>query len=109
MDCIFCKIANKEIPSEFIYEDENVFAIRDIKPKAEIHILILPKKHIVSVNHLDLTDNRIISSLLLAVPKIAEIERLKGYKISINVGKEGGQLIDHLHFHLLGGKIGEMP
>jgi len=109
MDCIFCKITNKEIFSEIAYEDEDVLAIRDIKPKAAVHILILPKKHITSVNHLDLKDSKIISAVLMAAPKIAEKQGLKGYKISINVGKEGGQLIDHLHLHLLGGKIEEMP
>ena len=109
MDCIFCKIINKEIFSEIIYEDEDVLALRDIKPKATVHILILPKKHIASVNDLNSKDSKIISALLLAAPKIAKKQGLKGYKISINVGKEGGQLIDHLHLHLLGGKIEEMP
>ena len=108
-DCFFCKIINKELPSEIVYENEEAVAFRDIHPKAVVHILILPKKHIVSISHLELKDKNLVGDLFLAAQKIAKENNLKGYKLTINVGREGGQLIDHLHLHLLGGKIKEMP
>ena len=102
-DCIFCKIVNGEIPCDKVYEDKNVFAFLDIKPKAKVHILIIPKKHIESVKHLQETDKELIGDLILTVQKIAKEKNLEGYKLVINVGKEGGQLVDHLHLHLLSG------
>lgn len=108
-ECLFCKILNKELPSEIVYEAEETIAFKDIHPKASVHILILPKKHILSVNHLTPEDKNLIGDLFLAAQKIAKEKDLKGYKLAINVGKEGGQLVDHLHLHLLGGEIEEMP
>jgi len=108
-DCLFCKITNKEISSDIVYEDSEIVAFKDIKPKASIHILILPKKHIESVNHLEIEDKNLMGNLFLAAKKIAKEKDLKGYKLAINVGRKGGQLIDHLHLHLLGGEIKEMP
>ena len=107
MECLFCKIINRELSSEIVYEDEEIIGIKDIKPKASVHILILPKKHIPSVNQLE--NKEIAGALLLSARKIAREKNLKGYKIIINVGREGGQLIDHLHLHLLGGEIKEIP
>ena len=108
-DCLFCKIINKELPSEIIYESDEIITLKDIHPKATFHILILPKKHITSINHLKLEDKNLVGALFLVAKEIAKGNNLKGYKITINVGKEGGQLIEHLHLHLLGGKIKEMP
>lgn len=108
--CIFCKIIKGEIPAEVIYSDRNFIVFKDIKPKAPIHILIVPKKHIVSINHLEDGDKELIGELFLMAGKMAEEVGLKekGYKLVFNVGKAGGQIIDHLHLHLLGGwKSGE--
>jgi len=125
MSCIFCKIINKEAPTNLVYEDERVIAIKDIYPKAPIHILIIPKKHIESVRRLENSDKELIGELILVAKKIAEDynppttssrrqsrrapKKLEGYKLVINVGREGGQIIEHLHLHLLGGKPVELP
>lgn len=106
-DCIFCKIVKKEVPAEIVYEDEWVIAFPDINPIAPVHILVIPKEHIESMN--DLTDDekneRIAGRLLLAAKKIAQTEKIdaKGYKLLIRTGTHGGQEIPHLHLHLLGG------
>ena len=104
MDCIFCKIINKEMPADIIYEDDKIIAFNDINPQAPVHILIIPKKHIPSVDHIEIQDKELIGELFLVAQKIAREKKLKGYRLSINVGREGGQIIDHLHLHLLGGK-----
>lgn len=101
MSCIFCKIANKEVSAEIVYEDNKVIAFKDINPKAPIHFLIIPKKHIPSVDHLEIEDKTLMGELILAVQKIAKKMKLDGYKIQINVGRPAGQIIDHLHLHLL--------
>lgn len=104
MDCIFCKIAKKEIPSSFIFENENIFAFKDINPKSPIHILIIPKKHVGSVNDLDENKKDLIGEMMLAAKKIAKDQDIfDGYKLLFNVGKKGGQIVDHLHLHLMGG------
>jgi histidine triad (HIT) family protein len=109
MECLFCKIIKKEIPSEIVYETDKVIVFKDIHPKAEVHLLILPKKHIVSVNHLEEKDKELMGELISTAQKIAKEKKLTGYKLIINVGREGGQLIDHLHLHLLSGKKIELP
>lgn len=104
-ECIFCKIAKKEVPiEEIVYEDDKIIAFRDINPKAPIHLLIIPKKHIPSVDHLELQDKELMGELILVAQKIAKEKNLKGYKLQINVGRPAGQIIDHLHLHLLSGK-----
>lgn len=103
MDCIFCKISQKEIPAEFLYEDDEIILIKDIRPSAPIHYLIIPKEHIQSIMHLKNNHQAIISKLIFAAKKVAENTGLVGYKLVFNVGREGGQMIDHLHLHLLGG------
>lgn len=100
-DCIFCKIAKGEIPSDKVFENDKIIAFNDINPKAEIHILVVPKKHIESIKHLQEPDKELIGELFLAAKKIAENKNLQGYKLVINVGREGGQLVDHLHLHLV--------
>lgn len=109
MDCLFCKIIKKELPSDIVYEDDNVIAFKDVHPKAPIHLLILPKKHIPTIDHLKKEDRELMGELMLVVQKIAKKKKLKGYKLIINVGRGGGQLIDHLHLHLLSGKPIKLP
>ena len=104
-DCIFCKIINGEIPSQRIYEDEHVFAFRDITPQAPVHILIVPKEHIAAVSELTTDNSHLAAKCLEAAAKIAESEGLgSGYRVITNVGPDAGQTVFHLHFHLLGGK-----
>ena len=103
MDCIFCKIINREMDSDIVYEDDNVIAVKDINPKASIHLLIIPKKHINSVNEVEKEDRELMGDLILAAKDIAKEKNLNGYKLMINVGRKGGQIIDHLHMHLLYG------
>ncbi len=103
--CIFCQIINKELPSTIVYEDEQVIAFNDINPSADVHVLIVPKKHIDSIMELEEADEKLAGHLLTVAHKIAKEKNLKGYKLQFNVGKEGGQIIFHLHLHLLGGKV----
>ena len=106
MDCIFCKIANKEIPTEMIYEDENVVAFNDLNPTAPVHILVIPKKHIASLNDATAEDTELLGKIMLTIQKIAVDQGIaeKGYRVVTNCGEQGGQSVKHLHFHLLGGR-----
>lgn len=105
MDCIFCKIIKGEIPSEKVYESENVIAFKDINPMAPVHILIIPKIHIEGANALNNDNVAVVSEIMLAARQIAESYNLEnGWRIVTNVGEDGGQTVKHLHFHLLGGK-----
>jgi len=105
MNCLFCKIANKEVPADIVYEDDKFIVFKDAEPKAPLHLLVIPKKHIPSVDSLESKDKELIGGLFLVAQKIArEMEAAKrGYKLVFNVGRGGGQLIDHLHLHLLAG------
>ena len=105
-DCIFCKIANKQINTELVYENENVVAFKDINPKAPIHILIIPKKHITTVLEIDNTDKEIVSDMYKAVREIAKKMKIdeKGFRLITNCLEDGGQEVMHLHMHLLAGK-----
>jgi len=109
MDCVFCKIINKELKSDVIYENDKVIAFKDIHPKAAFHILIVPKKHIESVDKLEESDKELVGEMALAAKSIAKDNNISGYRLVINVGRDGGQIIDHLHMHLLGGKPVELP
>ena len=100
-NCIFCKIANGGIPTDKVFENDKVVAFNDINPKARIHILIVPKRHIESIKSLEEGDKDLIGELFLAAKKIAKDKNMGGYKLLFNVGREGGQLVDHLHLHLL--------
>jgi len=102
-DCLFCKISKGEIDSAVVFEDSQIKVFKDIHPKAPIHLLIVPKIHIQSIVHLEDDHNDIIAKLIYTAKRVAEEQGLKGYKLQFNVGKEGGQEIDHLHLHLLGG------
>lgn len=107
MDCIFCKIVNKEIPKEFLYQDESVLVFKDIHPSAPVHFLVIPREHIESIAHLEGNHRDILSKIIYQAKEEAEKLGLKGYKLVFNVGREGGQVIDHLHLHLLGGWTGK--
>lgn len=109
MDCVFCKIAAGEIPTEAIYEDENLIAFNDLDPKAPIHFLVIPKKHITSLATLDEADSELISHIMLTIAKIASKKGLEGYRVVTNIGEEGGQSVPHLHFHVLGGRSFNWP
>jgi len=99
--CVFCKIINREIDSEIIFENDNIIAIKDINPKAPIHLLIIPKKHIESVKELQNNDKELMGELILAAKNIGKEKNLEGYKLVFNVGRKAGQIIDHIHMHLL--------
>ena len=106
MDCIFCKIANKEIPSSIVYEDDDVIAFKDLNPEAPVHVLVIPKKHISSLNAANSDDQQLLGKLMLTIPKIAAEQGIaeSGYRVVNNCGEQGGQTVMHLHFHLLGGR-----
>ena len=104
MDCLFCKIIAGEIPSSKVYEDEAVYAFRDINPQAPTHVLVIPKTHIASANELSEESAALVASVFTAIPRISETLGLEnGYRVITNVGEDGCQSVKHLHFHLLGG------
>lgn len=104
MECIFCKIIKKELPSDIVYEDDKFIAFKDIHPKAPVHLLLVPKNHLESVNNLDENNKEIIADLFLLAKEIAKEQKIAdGYHLHFNVGRKGGQLVDHLHLHLEGG------
>ncbi len=102
-DCIFCKIVAGNIPANKVYEDDQVLAFHDINPKAKIHILIIPKKHLASLTEMTDADEMLVGHMAHVSKKIAAEHGLAGYKTLFNVNKEGGQVVFHLHMHLLGG------
>lgn len=103
MDCIFCKIINKEIPSTLIYEDDKVIAFKDISPQAPVHYLVIPKDHIVSADSINEDNKELIGHIIFIASQIAKEEGLdEGYRIINNCGSDGGQTVDHIHFHVLG-------
>ena len=111
MDCIFCAIAAGNIPSNKVYEDDEILAFRDINPQAPTHILVIPKTHIPSVNGITAENSGLIAKIFETIPKIAEGEGLtNGYRVVTNCGDDGCQSVKHMHFHILGGKqlSGEM-
>ena len=109
-NCIFCKIVNGEIPSSKVYEDDEILAFNDINPAAPIHILVIPKKHIASLAHMEKEDEAIVGKIYGVINKIAEEKGFKenGYRVIVNCGKDAGQEVMHLHFHILAGaKFGD--
>ena len=104
-DCLFCKIASGETNTEFLYQNENLVVFKDIHPQAPVHLLIVPQKHIRSVNDLTDADREIIAELMMVAKKMAKESGVSksGYRVFINVERGGGQLIFHLHMHLIGG------
>ena len=104
-DCIFCKIIAGEIPSSKVYEDERVYAFRDINPMAPVHVLIVPKTHVSSADEITDASSTLVAAIFEAIPKLAAAEGLSnGYRVITNCGEDGCQSVKHLHFHLLGGK-----
>ena len=105
-DCIFCKIARHEIPSEVVYENDTVIGFRDISPMAPVHILIIPKEHINPKIAVSEEEAKVVSDIFLAAREIAKQEEIneRGFRIISNTGDDSGQEVEHLHFHVLGGK-----
>lgn len=106
MDCLFCKIVGGEIPSVKVYEDETVYAFRDINPQAPVHVVVIPKQHIAdSADGIDSSNSAFIAKLFEALPAVAKAAGLaNGYRIVNNCGEDACQSVRHIHFHLLGGK-----
>ncbi|MHB8053871.1 MAG: histidine triad nucleotide-binding protein [Candidatus Aminicenantales bacterium] len=110
-DCLFCRIADKEIPAKIVYEDDQIIAFDDIKPQAPIHVLIIPKAHHASLNEVPADRSGVIDAVFAKVPAIAESKGIKasGYRLVLNTGPDSGQDVFHLHFHLLGGRPMHWP
>ncbi len=106
MECIFCQIAAGKVPGEILYQDKEIVAFRDINPQAPVHLLIIPRKHITSLVHLAKADSSLMGHLVDVANQLARSEGVaeSGYRLVINCGKDGGQLVPHLHLHLLGGR-----
>ena len=105
MDCLFCKIVAGDIPSTKVYEDEYVYAFRDIAPMAPTHILVVPKTHIPSVDGVNGENSAVVARIFEVIPQIAAAEGLtNGYRVISNCGPDAGQTVNHLHFHILGGR-----
>jgi len=109
-ETLFSKIIRREIPADIVYEDDLALAFRDINPQAPVHILVIPKKIIPSLAHAQASDQALLGHLLSTVQKVAVQESLDtGYRVVINTGKDGGQTVDHIHLHLLGGRSLKWP
>ena len=106
MDCIFCKIINKEIPSNVVFENDKILAFYDIAPQAPVHVVIIPKIHISSANEVNEDNSKYISEIFKTIPEIAKKLGIaeSGYRIINNCGKDGCQSVEHIHFHMLGGR-----
>ncbi len=105
MDCLFCAIVDGKIPSTKVYEDECVLAFKDINPNAPVHVLVVPKTHIESVDCVNDDNMDAVAKVMLAIPKVAKECGLEnGYRVITNVGEDGGQTVKHIHFHILGGE-----
>ncbi len=103
-DCLFCKIIAGEVDSEKVYEDEDVFVFKDINPQAPVHVLIIPKQHIATLNAFRDEDAALIGKLLLTAKTLAAQQKLPGYRVAMNVEKAGGQVVFHAHLHMLAGR-----
>ena len=101
--CVFCNIGKGEVQTTFLYNDDEIIAFNDINPKAPIHILVLPKTHIASVREVGDDEGELMGKMLIVARDLARERNLTGYKILFNVGRDGGQIVEHLHMHLLGG------
>ena len=104
-NCLFCRIIAGEIPSTKVYEDEKILAFRDIAPQAPVHVLVIPKIHIASVDGVNAENSDVVAHIFTKIPEIAKAEGLEnGYRVVSNCGADAGQTVPHLHFHILGGK-----
>ncbi|WP_332445657.1 histidine triad nucleotide-binding protein [Dehalococcoides mccartyi] len=106
MSCIFCQIVKGEIPAQIVYKDEDLVAFKDINPQSPVHILIIPRRHIANLTDLDEADTELAGKMILLAGKLAREMDIaeSGYRLVINSGREGGQVVNHLHLHLLGGR-----
>ena len=106
MDCIFCQIVSGKLPTDIVYQDEEVIAFRDIEPQAPVHLIIIPRRHIPSLVQLSQADLSLVGHMVDIANQLAKREGVaeSGYRLVMNCGKEGGQLVPHLHMHLLGGR-----
>lgn len=106
MDCLFCKIISGEIPSTKVYEDDICYAFRDIAPQGPVHVLVIPKEHIQSVNQIDENNKDIVAHIFTVIPQIAKAEGIadEGYRVVSNIGERAEQTVPHLHFHIIGGR-----
>lgn len=111
MDCIFCQIASGQVASEIVYQDDDIVAFNDINPEAPIHILIIPRKHLASLNEATLEDAALIGKVILTASKLAKEREVEesGYRLVANTGPQAGQTVKHLHFHLLAGRHFSWP
>lgn len=110
MDCVFCKIALGDIPSKKVFEDDKVLAFYDLEPQAPIHILIIPKVHIGSIDEINSQNSDIVARVFEVASEIAnKLDLSNGYRIVCNCGEDGGQTVNHLHFHMLGGRTMQWP
>ena len=104
-NCLFCKIVAGDIPSTKVYEDDRILAFRDIAPQAPTHILVVPKEHIADCNGVNADNSAVVAHIFSVIPRIAKAEGLEnGYRVVSNCGEDAGQTVQHLHFHILGGK-----
>ena len=106
-DCIFCKIANGEIPSDFIYEDEKVVAFNDLNPQAPVHFLVIPKKHYASLNDID--SKEAFADIFSAIPKVTAKLGIREYRTIVNTGESAGQTVFHIHVHVMAGRKFNWP
>lgn len=104
VDCLFCRIVAGEVPAARLYEDDRLLAFKDISPQAPFHGLIVPKAHVATLNELDDQDVELAGRLLLAAKSLAAAQGLTGYRVAMNVNREGGQAVFHVHLHVLGGR-----
>ena len=110
MDCLFCRIAAGTIPAKKVFEDEHAVAITDINPQAPVHVLVIPKKHVASLAETHASDTALLGHLLQVARDLATEQKLhRGYRVVINTGPNGGQTVDHLHLHVLGGRAMHWP
>lgn len=109
-DTIFRKIIAKQIPADIVYEDDQCLAFRDIRPQAPVHVLLIPKREIESVNQITAGDAELLGSLWAKIPSLAsQLGLANGYRVVVNCGPDGGQTVDHIHFHILGGRQLDWP
>lgn len=103
-ECIFCRIVRGELESDKLYEDDDVLAFRDLYPKAPVHGLVIPKRHVATLDHFDDADSALLGRLMLVARKIAAEHELDGYRVAMNVNSLGGQVVFHAHLHIMGGR-----
>jgi histidine triad (HIT) family protein len=110
-DCLFCRIANRDLPASIVYEDERVVAFNDINPQAPTHVLVIPKRHIDSLNDVGVDDDRLIGELVRRAAAIAKDRGLApgGFRVLVNTNRDAGQTVFHIHLHLLGGRVMAWP